>query len=482
MNRATKIIATCGPATDKPAVIEQLLQAGVNVFRLNFSHGSATQHSDRAQHIRAVAKQQHLHVGILCDLQGPKIRVARFKQGSIQLAEGATFCIDSQYDYENGNEKIVGCDFKTLHTDCAVGDMLLLDDGKIQLKIVAIDGTKLATLVKVAGKLSNNKGLNKKGGGLNAAAITTKDRRDILSIKAINPEFLALSFVRNEDDIFELRKLVKEAGFATRIVAKIERSEAIANKAALDATILASDVIMVARGDLGVEIGDARLIGMQKYLIRRTIALNRTVITATQMMESMIENNIPTRAEVFDVANAILDGTDAVMLSAETAAGNHPVLAVQAMSKICIGAEGEVQPEVAIHKISDKYFDKVNEAIAYACLHTALQVKNIKLMACFTESGSTPFSVSRVRGNVPILALSRDDKILSTMALWRGVMPQYFDITQYKPAKIPGEIVRVGRYHLPNLTAGDRIIITRGDKAGISGTNRMHLYEIKAGD
>ena len=374
MLRATKIIATCGPATDQGDTLEQLILNRVNVFRLNFSHGKLQDHLLRAQTIRQLAKKHGMFVAILCDLQGPKIRICRFVDGSITLQPGTPFAIDANHPKDQGNKDIVGCDLPTLADDCSVGDLLLVDDGRIQLSITTISGSCVHTTVVVGGTLSNNKGLNKNMGGLNADSITSKDRQDIQAIKAIAPEFLALSFPKSAQDIRDVRRLADEAGYTPQIVAKVERFEAVADNATIDAIIEASDVIMVARGDLGVEIGDGRLIGIQKHLIRRTVELNKSVITATQMMESMVANTIPTRAEVFDVANAVIDGTDAVMLSAETAAGKHPVTVVQAMANICKGAEHEIQTKRAIHKISDMHFDAPNTAIAHACIHHGIAV------------------------------------------------------------------------------------------------------------
>jgi len=339
MFRRTKIVATLGPATDKPDVLEKLILAGVNVVRMNFSHGSPEDHKKRAELVREFSAKHGKHVAILGDLQGPKIRVSRFKDGPIELKIGDKFALDASLDRDAGDATQVGIDYKELPDDVAEGDLLLLDDGRVVLKVEAVKGSRVETSVKVAGKLSNNKGINRQGGGLSAPALTEKDKADIKTAVAIEVDYLAVSFPRNADDMNLARKLVTEAGGDLHLVAKIERAEAVADEETLDSIIRASDAVMVARGDLGVEIGDAHLIGVQKQIISRARSLNRCVITATQMMESMINSPLPTRAEVFDVANAVLDGTDAVMLSAETAAGDFPLQTVEAMVRVILGAE-----------------------------------------------------------------------------------------------------------------------------------------------
>ena len=339
MLRRTKIVATIGPATDTYARLEKLLLAGVNVVRLNFSHGQISDHQRRVTMIRKICAEHQLHIAIMGDLQGPKIRIAQFSNNKVQLITGQSFILDTQLAVRSGDKNRVGIDYPQLIDDCAVGDELLLDDGRVTMQVTEKSSTSLTCKVLTGGLLSNNKGINKKGGGLSASALTAKDKRDINSAVELDLDYLAVSFPRSAEDMQTARQLVKEAGGECRLVAKIERAEAVSSDKVLDAIICASDVVMVARGDLGVEIGDAALIAVQKKIISRTRKLNRVVITATQMMESMVDSPLPTRAEVFDVANAVLDGTDAVMLSAETAAGNYPVETVEAMARIIIGAE-----------------------------------------------------------------------------------------------------------------------------------------------
>ncbi|MGB1203759.1 MAG: pyruvate kinase, partial [Alloalcanivorax venustensis] len=343
MFRRTKIVATLGPASSGADLLARLIDAGVNVFRLNFSHGSADDHRAVAARVREQADAQARNVAILADLQGPKIRIARFRDGPVMLEPGQPFTIDTALDKDAGDSGQVGTDYAGLAEDCRAGDTLLLNDGLLALSVENVAGSRVECRVLVGGELSNNKGINRQGGGLNAQALTDKDREDIKLAASLEVDFLALSFPRHADDIHQARALYREAGGHGDMVAKIERAEAVADPAVLDDIIIAADGVMVARGDLAVEIGDAELVGVQKHIIRRARALDRFVITATQMMESMIHSPQPTRAEVSDVANAVLDGTDAVMLSAETAVGDYPVATVQAMDRIIRGAERTYQ-------------------------------------------------------------------------------------------------------------------------------------------
>lgn len=482
MHRQTKIVTTLGPATDRPGVLESMITSGMNVARLNFSHGDAQDHVVRAESVRSLAKKHGVHIAILCDLQGPKIRISTFQDHSIQLENGQEFILDSTIAAGAGTVDAVGLDFPDIIRDCKEQDVLVLDDGRVTLKVERKEANRLITRVIAGGPLSDRKGINLLGGGLNAAALTEKDKLDVVTAAEVDCDYLALSFAKNADDVRELRALAASHDFHPQILAKIERTEAVASQESMDAIILASDAIMVARGDLGVELGDAQLVGVQKQLIRRSVALNKTVITATQMMESMIENTVPTRAEVFDVANAVLDGTDAVMLSAETAAGKYPVKVVQVMDDVCSGAEQQVEPSKAIHFISDKYFTNVDESIAYASLHTALQLKKVKLIVSLTESGNTALWISRVRANFPILGASRWPKTLSKMALWRGVTPVFFDIMAVPQEQLQQEVKKLALSFM-KLESQDRIICTRGSQAGVgSGTDRLQVIELTEKD
>ena len=401
MPRRTKILATLGPATDDPAVLDQILEAGVDVVRLNFSHGDAEDHIKRAESVRNRAAAHGRQVGVLADLQGPKIRIQRFAEGGVDLAEGDAFVLDSALGVNEGNQERVGVTYASLVEDVKRGDTLLLDDGRITLWVDAVEGTKIHTKVVIGGRLLNSKGINLQGGGLSAAALTDKDKSDIKIAAQIEADYVAVSFPRSPADIHEARTLLRDAGGHGAIVAKIERAEALK---CIDDIIEASDSVMIARGDLGVEIGDAELPGVQKDLIARARTANRTVITATQMMESMINSAMPTRAEVFDVANAVIDGTDAVMLSAETATGKNPAKVIAAVNRVCLGAEGQRRVTTSTHRI-DSHFGRVDESIAMAAMYIANHT-SIKAIAALTESGSTALWMSRISSGIPIYALT----------------------------------------------------------------------------
>lgn len=473
MRRRTKIVVTLGPATDDPEVLKALIVSGIDVVRLNFSHGSPDEHRERVRLVREFAAAQQRCVGILGDLQGPKIRIERFAEGAITLEAGERFILDAQLGKYDGTHERVGFTYKNLLEDVRPGDRLLLDDGRIVLEIETVSRSEILTRVITGGELKNNKGINRLGGGLSAPSITDKDRLDIKLAAELSLDYLAVSFPRSAEDIHEARILLRAAGGEGSIVAKIERAEAIE---AIDDIIAASDAIMVARGDLGVEIGDAQLPAVQKDLIVRARAMNRVVITATQMMESMIANPIPTRAEVFDVANAVLDGTDAVMLSGETAAGKHPVEAVQAMSRICEVADRHHLATVSDHRINSR-FGRIDEAIAMATMYTANHLQ-VRAIAALTESGSTVLWMSRISSAIPIYALTRQTSTAQKVTLYRGVYP----------ASISGVITdyfQANREAVETLLAcgavehGDLVIITKGDLMGVDGgTNSMKIVRV----
>lgn len=479
MLRRTKIVTTLGPATDRPGVLEGILEAGANMVRMNFSHGTAEDHIARAKHIRELAAKLGKTVAILGDLQGPKIRVSTFKDGKIMLSIGDKFVLDASLGKGEGTQEQVGIDYKKLPEDVIPGDILLLDDGRVQLKVDSVDGSRILTTVTVAGPLSNNKGINKKGGGLSAPALTDKDKEDIKTAAKMEVDYLAVSFPRSGADLNYARELAREAGCNAKIVAKVERAETVATDEAMEDVILASDVVMVARGDLGVEIGDSELVGVQKKLIRTARKLNRVVITATQMMESMIKAPMPTRAEVMDVANAVLDGTDAVMLSAETAAGDFPIETVTAMASVCLGAEKHPSINVSNHRMTYT-FDSVEETIAMTTMYAANHMQGVKGIVAMTESGTTPMLMSRLSSGLPIFALSRHQQTLNWCALYRGVTPFYFDPDESQPI-IKNCLNAVAE--LKNngfLKAGDLILITYGDKIeSVGGTNTCKMMIVE---
>jgi pyruvate kinase len=474
--RRTKILATLGPATDKPGVLEDLFEAGIDVVRLNFSHGSAQDHIDRANRVRELSKQSGRRVGILADLQGPKIRIERFKDNKVKLEEGQAFALDINLGKLDGDSTQVGLGYAPLAREVKPGTRLLLDDGRVVMDVVNVvnDSTRVNCTVIVGGDLSNNKGINLLGGGLSAAALTDKDKEDIKTIAVIQADYVAISFPRTADDMHEARSLLQAQGCYAGLVAKIERAEAMQ---VIDEIIMASDAIMVARGDLGVEIGDANLPAAQKHLIKRSRELNRAVITATQMMESMIENPIPTRAEVFDVANAIVDGTDAIMLSAETASGKHPVKTVQAMVRICL--ETEKQPSVtqSHHRMADN-FSTIDEAIAMSAMYLANHTQ-ISGVASLTESGSTPLWMSRINSNIPIYAFSSHEKTLGRVTLYRGVFPIPFSRESMEKVDVSESIIEKLRSR-SIVNKGDTFIVTKGDSTGHQGgTNSLKVVTVK---
>uniref|UniRef100_A0A486XXC8 Pyruvate kinase n=1 Tax=Rheinheimera sp. BAL341 TaxID=1708203 RepID=A0A486XXC8_9GAMM len=478
MHRRTKIVATLGPATSTQTSIEKLIQAGATVFRLNFSHGSADDHRERAAMVRAAADKLGAHVAILGDLQGPKIRVSTFKNGAVQLEEGQPYVLDAELAKGEGDEHQVGIDYKELPQDVKAGDLLLLDDGRIQLTVDRVEAARVYTTVTVGGKLSNNKGINRQGGGLTAPALTDKDKRDIITAAEIDVDFLAVSFPRCGDDLRLARDLALAAGSEARIMAKIERAEAVADNETLDDIIRASDAVMVARGDLGVEIGDAELVGQQKRIIARSRQLNRVVITATQMMESMIESPMPTRAEVMDVANAVLDGTDAVMLSAETAAGKYPTETVRAMARVCDGAEKHPSVQISKHRM-DVTFTEISETIALSAMYAANHLEGIKAIITLTESGYTAKLMSRITSPQPIYALSRHTKTLNKMALYRGVYPAFFDSTTLNGESLADAAIAAIKSKA-GLKAGDLVIMTHGDvMETIGASNTCKIVQVK---
>lgn len=471
--RRTKIVATLGPATDHDNNLEKIISAGANVVRFNFSHGSAEDHIARAENVRAIARRLGKHVAILGDLQGPKIRVSTFRDGKVFLNVGDEFILDAQLAKGLGDNVRVGIDYKDLPRDVTAGDVLQLDDGRIQLRVLRVNGAAIVTTVTVGGVLSNNKGVNKLGGGLSAQALTDKDKADILLAAKMKVDFLAVSFPRSGEDLRYARRLAREAGCQAAIVAKVERAEAVATQENMDDMILASDVIMVARGDLGVEIGDAALVGVQKQLIQRSRQLNRVVITATQMMESMTGNPMPTRAEVMDVANAVLDGTDAVMLSAETAAGSYPGEAVAAMAGVCLGAERIPRISISKHRL-DVQFSNIEEMAAMSAMYAANHLKGVKAVVALTESGRTARMMSRISSGLPIFALSRHDATLNLTALYRGVTPVRFNGRATGPEAAQDAIALLRECGA--LSAGDSVILTQGDSIGqIGSTNTCRI-------
>jgi len=469
MPRRTKIVATLGPASSDKKTLARMIEAGLDVVRMNFSHGSAQEHAARVELVRELARKAGHSVGVLVDLQGPKIRIGRFEHDRVTLATGDKFVLDAECRL--GNAYRVGLDYKNLPQDVAPGDTLLLDDGRIVLGVTQVKGPRIQCVVEQGGTLSNNKGINRKGGGLTAPALTEKDKQDIRTAALLKADYLAVSFPRSGADIKRARDLMLEAGGKSLICAKIERAEAIP---ALAEILDAADSIMVARGDLAVEVGDAVVPALQKRMIRMARERNKVVITATQMMESMITNPIPTRAEVSDVANAVLDGTDAVMLSAETATGKFPVETLAAMARVCLEAEKE-ETFVSERRRADAPAN-VEEAIARATIFTANSL-NIKAVAALTQSGKTVLLMSRMNSNVPIFALSSVVETRRRVTLFRGVYPIMF-----KGARNPERALHMAEDELLKrgaVSRGDYIVLTIGEPFGkAGGTNTMKIVKV----
>jgi pyruvate kinase len=473
MRRATKIVATLGPASSSAEILERLIVAGVDVVRMNFSHGTPQDHINRANLVRELAAKHQRPVGILADLQGPKIRVGKFKDGKITLKSGDKFILDATC--EQGSQERVGIDYKELPRDVKPGDVLLLNDGLLVFDVKSVKGHEIHCVVKQGGVLSNNKGINRKGGGLTAPPLTSKDMDDIKTAIAINADFLAVSFPKSGADMYMARELMRAAGGKAMLIAKIERSEAVTN-AALEDIMKACDGIMVARGDLAVEVGDAAVPALQKRMIRMARELNKLTITATQMMESMVSSPIPTRAEVSDVANAVLDGTDAVMLSAESASGQFPVETVEAMARIC--AEAEKSAQVALDRdFLDRVFLRVDQSIAMAALFTAHHLK-VKCIASLTQSGSTALWMSRLNSGVPIYALTPEVATITKCSLMRDVKPFTLAYEGHDREKLLRE-AEEALIKNKVVEMGDLVVLTMGEPIGQSGgTNTMKIVKV----
>ena len=471
MSRGTKIVATLGPASSSAEVVGRLILAGVDVFRMNFSHGTAQDHLDRAALVRTLAAKHGRAVGLLADLQGPKIRVGKFENSKITLKVGDAFILDAKC--ELGNQERVGIDYKDLPRDVKSGDVLLLNDGLLVFDVDAVRGNEIHCVVKAGGVLSNNKGINRRGGGLSAPPLTPKDMQDIKTAVVMKADFLAVSFPKSSADMYMAGELMRAAGGRAMLIAKIERAEAIP---ALEEIMAACDGIMVARGDLSVEVGDAAVPALQKRMIRMARAMNKLTITATQMMESMISNPIPTRAEVSDVANAVLDGTDAVMLSAESASGQYPVETVEAMVRIC--SEAEKSASVTLDRdFLDRVFTRVDQSIAMGALFTAHHLK-VKAIVALTQSGSTALWMSRLNSGVPIFALTPEPETHTKVALFRDVRPFALAYEGHDREKLLYEAEKV-LLDQGVVGKGDIIVITMGEPIGQSGgTNTMKIVKV----
>ena len=471
--RRTKILATLGPATDPPGVLEALFKAGVNVVRLNFSHGDPSGQARRAAEVRAAAQRAGTEIGILADLPGPKIRIERFAEGKVSLKAGDRFDLVASTDAPPGDARQIGVSYLGLPDDVAAGDVLLLDDGLMQLQVVEVQGERIVCSVLNDGVLSDRKGLNKQGGGLSLGALTERDKELIGIAAKIGVDFIAVSFCRNAQDMNDARAIARSHGSDAALVSKIERTEAIEN---LVEIVEASDVVMVARGDLGVEIGDAELPGLQKKIIRESLAREKVVITATQMLQSMVDSPIPTRAEVLDVANAVIDGTDAVMLSQETAAGSWPVKAVEAMARVCLGAERQFEADTDFEQ-ARRGLERADHAIAMATMFLSEHI-GVRAVVAMTESGGTARFLSRFHAAAPIYAFSRHAGARRKMALMRDVFPMDYDSRGQTPREAARGSIRM-LVEAGHLVPGDRVIFTSGEHMETKGaTNTLRLLEV----
>jgi len=474
-HRRTKIVATLGPASSSAKIIGELIDSGVDIFRLNFSHGSHQAHAGNIAAVRQEAKVRDCHVGILGDLQGPKIRIGSIGDDKLLLEKGQQLTLsvaDETLALKAGKIPVA---YKLLASSVVADDILLLDDGRIRLKVIDVKGDDVICEVIQKGTLTSRKGINRLGGGLAADAITEKDLEDLAFIIENELDYVAVSFPAHPRDLLPVKAALKKACSKAKIIAKIERAEVVASDQNLQDLVHASDGVMVARGDLGVEIGDPQLIAVQKKIIHFARRSNKPVITATQMMESMISEPVPTRAEVFDVANAVLDGTDAVMLSAETATGDYPVNVVRAMSETALGAEAHPTMSQSSYRV-DRSFDRIDEVIAMSTMYAANHITDISAIVCLTESGTTPLLASRISSTLPIYGISRNIAACRQMALYRGVIPIYADLTESGDEVWQAALAIIVKRG--ELLAGQRVVVTGGDTQGRGGmTNTLKILQ-----
>jgi len=463
LQRRTKIVATIGPATQSESVITELIKAGVTTFRLNFSHGDHEDHAERIKTIRKVSSELNLHIGILQDLQGPKIRLGRFKDGPVRVKKGDLFSLTS--NNVECNKEIANVTYEKLTDEVSVGKRILLDDGRVEMIVKRIDHKEnlLICEVTVGGVLSNNKGVNFPDVQLSVKALTEKDKKDLEFGLKSGVDWIALSFVRNPSDINEIKDLINEHGYSTPVVAKIEKFEAIDQ---IDSVLPLCDGVMVARGDLGVEMPPEEVPLLQKELIKKANTLGIPIITATQMLDSMASSPRPTRAEVSDVANAILDGTDAVMLSNETAVGDYPIEAVKTMATIARRIERDY-PQKAIESHLPS---TIPNAISAAVSSISRQLDAAAIIP-LTKSGATAHNVSKFRPPTPILATTSEKSVARRLQLAWGVTPILIE-SQERAAKIFSIAMQMAQ-EMNILNQGDLVVQTAGTLTGISGSTDL---------
>lgn len=476
LNR-TKIIATVGPASDSVEVLEQLIAAGCSVFRINFSHGSHEAHAKAISAIREAADNLQQSVAILGDLQGPKIRIGAIVGDSFELETGQKLLLDSNIDDAAGSPQGVSYLCATLAQSCSPGSVLMLDDGRVQLRVLEVDGEAIHTEVVAGSELSSRKGLNLKGGGLAEAALTDKDRKDIAFASTQNLDYLCVSFPASAQDMHLARQLADEAGCSAKLISKIERAEVVENQQTIDAMIEASDGVMVARGDLAVEVGFEAVTPLQKQIVQRSRVLNKPVIVATQMMESMIDSPVPTRAEVSDVANAVFDYADAVMLSAESAVGKFPREVIETVYNVIIATEKNEITQISKHRVECE-FEYVDESIAMAAMYLANHFKSVKAIVCLTESGNTALWMSRIKTHLPMVAMSQQQSTLNRVALYRGVLSSYLPFDKQRNSLLHDAIEAARK--VVSLEQGDYVALSYGDIVGAGGhTNTLKIVRVE---
>lgn len=476
LNR-TKIIATIGPASSSVDVLQEIIKAGCTIFRINFSHGEYNTHENSIKSIRQAAKSLGQHVAILGDLQGPKIRIGSIVSDRFDLEKGQELILDSDIGDQDGSIDGVSYHCDTLAQACSPGRELVLDDGKVQLEVVSVDGNRIVTKVIAGSSLSSRKGLNLKGGGLAEKALTEKDRRDMAFAKSQNLDYLCVSFPASPEDMLDARRILSEIDYPAKLIAKVERAELVQSDQTIDDIINHSDGVMVARGDLAIEVGFEKVTSLQKKLITRSRKLNKPVIVATQMMESMISSPVPTRAEASDVTNAIFDYADAVMLSAETAVGDYPLETVKAVQNVIVATEQNEETQVSKHRV-DSTFHMVDETIAMATMYLANHYKPIKAIICLTESGSTALWLSRIKTALPLVAMSPHEKTLNRVALYRGVKSAYLPHSENRNQRLREAIKELRS--VVDINDDDYVVITYGDVVGTGGlTNTLKILKVK---
>ena len=475
LNR-TKIVATVGPASGSIDVLTKMILNGCSVFRINFSHGSHQEHQESVKMIRQAAKKLGQNVAILGDLQGPKIRIGGIKGETIKLALGQVLLLDSEIADDGGSADGVSYVCDTLAASCDVGRILMLDDGRVELEVISVSGNAITTKVISGSKLSSRKGINLKGGGLSEDALTPKDIMDMAFSVKLNLDYMCVSFPSKPEDMLDARSKFDELGCSIKLIAKLERAEVVASEAAIDAMINSCDGVMVARGDLAVEVGFESVTSYQKQIVARARILNKPVIVATQMMESMIDSPIPTRAEVSDVSNAVFDYTDAVMLSAETAVGDFPVEVIKAVYDVITSTEKHTATQVSKHRVEID-FEYVDESIAMASMYLANHFRQVKAIVCLTESGSTALWMSRIKTHLPLVAMSAKQGTLNSVALYKGVRSAYLPFSSERNTQME-EVIKLIQT-VVELNSGDYVAITYGDVVGIDGnTNTLKLLQV----